>query len=130
VFRRARIAYCAGDWDRALADSEYAASVVRRGRPTWWTPAILIGLGDLRLRKGQWEQASADIAEGLALGEQSGDLEARRWACGLLAERDVLEGRAQQACERLEPLLDRPGQQERTVTWLLPLLVQAYLELG
>jgi tetratricopeptide (TPR) repeat protein/transcriptional regulator with XRE-family HTH domain len=130
VFRRARIAYVAGDWDRAVAASEHAARVVRRGRATWWTPAVLVGLGELRLRKGQIEQASADIAEGLALGEQSGDLDVPRWAHGLLAERDLLERRAEQARAGLEPLLDRPGQQERSVTGLLPLLAQAYLELG
>ena len=97
---------------------------------TWWTPAILVGLGELHLRKGQVEQAPADIAEGLALGERSGYLDAPRWACGLLAERDLMEGRAERARTRLEPVLDHPGQQERTVTGMLPLLAQAYLERG
>jgi tetratricopeptide (TPR) repeat protein len=130
VFRRARIAFYAGDWDRALADTERAASVVRRGRPTWWTPTILVGLGELRLYRGQVEQASADITEGLALGERSGYLDAPRWAHGLLAERDLMEGQAEQARARLERLVDRSCQEERTVTGLLPLLAQAALELG
>ncbi len=40
-----------------------------------------------------------------------------------------MEGHAQQVRACLEPLLDRPGQQEREVTELLPLLAQAYLDL-
>lgn len=129
LYRRGRIAFYAGEWARAHADIERAASAIRRGRATWWTSTILIGLGEMYLYMGQWERASACVAEGLTRGERRGDLRALRQAYGLLAERELLEGRAEQVRARLEPLLDRPGQQELEVTELLPLLAQAYLEL-
>ncbi len=129
LYKRGRVAFYTGEWDRARADIERAAGAIRRGKTTWWTSIILIGLGELCLSTGQWERASACAAEGLALGKQRGDLHALRRAHGLLAERELMEGHAQQVRARLEPLLDRPGQQEREVTELLPLLAQAYLDL-
>ena len=47
-----------------------------------------------------------------------------------LAERDLLEGRPEEARARLEPRLDRPGQQEIQVTAFLPLLAWAHAERG
>jgi tetratricopeptide (TPR) repeat protein/transcriptional regulator with XRE-family HTH domain len=130
LFRCGYISFHKGDWQRACADIERAAEVILRGRTTWWTSVILVGLGELRLATGQWERASACIAEGMALGKQSGDLDVLRHAHRLLAERELMEGHAEQARVRLEPLLDRPGQQERGVTELLPVLAQAHLEQG
>ena len=48
-----------------------------------------------------------------------------------LAERDLLEGHPEMACERLTPLLYRdPNQEEADVIPLLPLLAWAHLELN
>ncbi|PWT70159.1 MAG: hypothetical protein C5B60_12545, partial [Chloroflexi bacterium] len=129
-FRRGRIAFYRGEWDGARADIERAAGAISRGKTTWWTSIVLVGLGEFCLFTGQWDRAAACVAKGLARAERSADLHALRWAHHVLAEREVMEGQAQQARAQLEPLLDRVGQQEREVTELLPLLAQAYLELG
>jgi tetratricopeptide (TPR) repeat protein len=62
--------------------------------------------------------------------ERSGWLELLREAQSLLAERDLVEGRPEEARARLIPLLDRPGMAERSATRLLPVLAWAHLDLG
>jgi tetratricopeptide (TPR) repeat protein/transcriptional regulator with XRE-family HTH domain len=128
-FKRGYIAYYSGDWTRALSDVERAAAAIRHGAAMRWTSAVLIGVGELHQSIGRREQASADVVEGRVLAERSDDLESLRRAHAVMAERDLLEGHAEQVRERLEPLLDRPGQQEPSATALLPLLAQAYLEM-
>jgi hypothetical protein len=53
-----------------------------------------------------------------------------RYVQCILAERDLLEGHAAAARDRLAPLLDRPEEQEAKVAPLLPYLAWAHLELG
>src|SRR5262249_16414390 len=54
---------------------------------------------------------------------------ALRWTQMTLAERDLLDGHAEGARARLEPLLDQGSHQETDVTRFLPFLAWAYLEL-
>jgi tetratricopeptide (TPR) repeat protein len=68
--------------------------------------------------------------EARALAERSGDVQALRWASGVMAELDVLEECPEAAAARLVPLLDRSGLEECDVTALLPVLAWAYLEQG
>jgi tetratricopeptide (TPR) repeat protein len=66
----------------------------------------------------------------LEYAERWRDLHMLRVASGMIAERDLLEGRPQAAHERLAPLLDRPGMQEFQVHYVLPPLAWACLECG
>jgi tetratricopeptide (TPR) repeat protein len=97
---------------------------------SWMASYTALGLGQLRLAQGQMEEASGLLEEAVTLAGQAGDLQALRWAHTALAERDLLAGEPAQARARLEPLLDRPGQQEGVVTYLLPYLAWATLDLG
>ncbi|MGH2389607.1 MAG: hypothetical protein ACRDIE_15510, partial [Chloroflexota bacterium] len=80
--------------------------------------------------EGEWSAATTSVREALDLTEGGGDLQALRWASGVMAEVDILEGRPAAARARLLPLLDRPGLKECDVTRLLPLLAWAQLDLG
>ena len=97
---------------------------------SWVSPYVALGPGQLRLAQGESDAGGELLEEAVALAEQTGDLQALRWAQTALAERDLLAGQPDAARARLVPLLDRPGQQEGLVTYLLPYLAWASLELG
>ncbi|HEY7343507.1 MAG TPA: AAA family ATPase [Ktedonobacterales bacterium] len=130
LLRRGLNAYAAGDWPKAHRDYEQAQEMARQLGASWVSPYIALGPGLLRLAEGDPESASRMIEEGAALAEQTGDLQALRLAQAALAERDLLAGQPAVAHARLVPLLDRPGQQEGLVTYLLPYLAWASLDLG
>jgi tetratricopeptide (TPR) repeat protein len=130
LLRRGLNAYAAGDWPKAHSDYEQAREIARQLGASWVSPYIALGPGLLRLAEGDLENASQLIEEGAALAEQTGDLQALRLAQPSLAERDLLAGQSAAAHARLVPLLDRPGQQEGLVTYLLPYLAWASLDLG
>jgi tetratricopeptide (TPR) repeat protein len=129
LLRRGLNAYAAGDWPKARSDYEQAREIARQLGASWVSPYIALGPGLLRLAEGDLESASQLIEEGAALAEQTGDLQALRLAQPSLAERDLLAGQPAAAHARLVPLLDRPGQQEGLVTYLLPYLAWALLDL-
>lgn len=123
-------AFNLGDWKQARTDFEAGLVLMRQLSASWasaWPPLLL---GQLCLAEGQRVQAEELLQEAIALAKRNKDLEAQRWAHGTLAERDLLEGSPETALVRLEPLLDRPGQQEIDVCALLPLLARAYADLG
>jgi tetratricopeptide (TPR) repeat protein len=90
----------------------------------------LIDQGLLHSLEGEWDAAYDYLQEAKAVAEQGEDLWGRRLAAERLARLDLLQGHPQAAVERLTPLLDRPGLEEIAVTPLLPVLAEAYLELG
>ncbi|MGH2515997.1 MAG: tetratricopeptide repeat protein, partial [Ktedonobacterales bacterium] len=128
--RRGMNAFASGDWVYAQADFERAVEATRQMDVSWVTMYAALGWGMLCLARSENETGERSLAEAVALGERSGDLQALRWAQSALAEYDILHGRFASARERLEPLLDRPGQREGMVTYLQPYLAWAYLELG
>ena len=130
LLRRGLNAYAAGDWPKAHGDYEQAQDMARQLGASWVSPYIALGPGLLRLAEGNLDSASQLIEEAAALGEQTGDLQALRLGQTALAERDLLAGQPAAAYARLVPLLDRPGQQEGLVTYLLPNLAWASLDLG
>lgn len=130
LLRRGLNAYAAGDWPKAHGDYEQAREIARQLGASWVSPYIALGPGLLRLAQGDLESADQLIEEGAALAEQTGDLQALRLAQPSLAERDLLAGQPAAAHARLVPLLDRPGQQEGLVTYLLPYLAWASLDLS
>lgn len=84
----------------------------------------------LFLAEGDRTAAATAVQEALDLATTTGDLQALRWAAGIMAEVEVLAGRPDAAAARLEPLRDRLGLQEYDVTAFLPVLAWAYLEQG
>lgn len=129
TLRRGMNAFATGDWARASADFERAVGATRQMDVSWVTMYAALGWGMLCLARGDDDAGERHLAEAVALGERSGDLQALRWAESALAEHDILNGRTASARDRLEPLLDRPGQQEGMVTYLMPYLAWAYFDL-
>jgi tetratricopeptide (TPR) repeat protein len=84
----------------------------------------------LCLAQGDWEAAASYLEEVSAAAARRRDLQALREAAALLAELDVLQGRAAAAMARLAPLLDRADPLESGVTGILPVLAWTCLELG
>jgi tetratricopeptide (TPR) repeat protein len=119
-------AFIVGDWagarqrfERALASGEHS----RLPYPLWQR-------GWMELATGAWDQATQLLERCIAMTGGTGDLQALRWASGLMAELDLMQERPQAAIERLTPLLDRPNVQELDVTFLLPRLAWAQLGRG
>jgi len=129
TLRRGLNAFATGDWQRARTDFERAVGATRQMDVSWVTMYAALGWGMLCLARGDGDTGERNLAEAVTLGKRSGDLQALRWAESALAEHDLLSGRPAPARERLEPLLDRPGQQEGMVTYLMPYLTWAYLAL-
>jgi len=119
-----------GEWTDARAELDAAVALSRQTQRTWYSPYPLMFRARLSLTEGERSDATGAVREALELAEWSGDLEALRWVAGVIAELDILEGRAEAARARLLPLLDRPDLQECNVTMLLPVLAWAELELG
>jgi transcriptional regulator with XRE-family HTH domain/tetratricopeptide (TPR) repeat protein len=124
TLRRGMTSFVVGAWDAARADFEQAEAMMRGGGVAWVSAYTATGLGQIRLAQGELEGAVL-LEAGVELAGRSGDLQALRWAQTALAEWEILAGRPAAAGARLEPLLDRPGQQEGLVTYLLPYLAWA-----
>lgn len=130
LVRRGLNAFATGDWRQANSDYQQAQGVARQLDATWVSPYVALGPGLLQLAKGDLDAANHLLEDAAALAEQIGDLQALRLAQATLAERDLMAGLPAAAHARLSPLLDRPGQQEALVTYLLPYLAWACLDLG
>jgi tetratricopeptide (TPR) repeat protein len=90
-----------GNWDQAWADFERDLAIRREiGLPASYA---LTFLGNLSMLRGKQDEAARYLEEALAGAELSHYVNVL--VPGLLAERDVLEGRAKDAYERLAPLL-------------------------
>jgi tetratricopeptide (TPR) repeat protein/DNA-binding XRE family transcriptional regulator len=124
------VAFLEGDWDQARVVCDSAVTMVRQASVPWVTAYVLANRGAICLAEGQWEEASRYLEEACTRAGHSGDLQALRFAAGLLAELEILAGRPAAAQARLVPLLDRPGLEEYNVTAFLPVLAWAHLELG
>ncbi|GAC1522855.1 MAG: helix-turn-helix transcriptional regulator [Chloroflexota bacterium] len=124
---RGEIALYLGQWREARADFEQAMTVAHGVGTATLASLPLINLAKLCLAQGAWDDADRYLKESLALGEE---LQTRRQAHTLLAERDLLRGHPELVPPRLTPLLDRPGMCEWDVTTMLPILAWAYFELG
>lgn len=130
LFRRGLNAYASGDWRQAQGDYAQAQQVASQVGASWVSAYLALGFGQLRLSQGEMEHGSVLLDEAVALAEPEGDLQALRLAQTALAERDLLAGDAAAASARLFPVIDRPGQQEGLVTFLMPYLAWALLDLG
>lgn len=122
--------FSVGDWASAREQYERAMALLSDTGPTWATSYAYYHLGQLQALTGRFAEAEELLARAHTLAEQSNELQALRWVTIAQATHDLLRGRAQQAVERILPMLDQPGYQERDVTMLLTRLARAYLMLG
>lgn len=122
-------AFVTSDWTRARSDFERAAALMHQIGMSWVSMYCQLGMGFLQLAQGDEGAALSNLHAAAELAERGGDLQALRWAQSSLAEHDLLNGRPDAARDRLEPLLDRPGHEEGMVTYLMPTLAWAYLDL-
>jgi tetratricopeptide (TPR) repeat protein len=123
------IAYVVGEWNQAQAHVEQAADVLRGIGSSSAFFDLHVSLGRLALAQGKGEEGRRHLEEGLGLAQRGGMRDPARHAQRILAEWDVLAGRPEAACARLEPLL--AGAEETYTTWALrPVLAWAQLEQG
>ena len=85
--------------------------------------------GTLCLVEGDWDEAERQLEAAAEKARYAYDLQALRHTARALAELAILRGRPGDAVARLAPLRDRPGLEEFDVTYFLPVLAWAYLEL-
>jgi tetratricopeptide (TPR) repeat protein len=124
------LAYYIGDWSLARTAIERSLEVVRAYDLDKVVPEVQSYLAQLLLVAGEQEQAEALGADPLAIVHEKHDLQALRYSYSMIAERDLLAGRAQAVRTYLEPLLDRPGLVEFQVLLVLPQYAWALLALG
>jgi len=115
-----------GDMPRAREVLERAEGLTRSGTTSADISSCLEYLGLFHIMLGDLVSASRYLREALALAETSGDRQANENASNDLAQVDILEGRAEAARARIEPLAAR---QDAELGMLLPVLAWAYLEL-
>jgi adenylate cyclase len=116
-----------GDWQEARKVLQPALRLSRtmsRGRVI--AAYLHLALGMLALREGDWNEASRSLQEALAVAEETADRQLREEAEARLAELDVLEGRPEEAINRLEPLVG----EEDAEPGLLSALALAHTSVG
>ena len=124
------IAFFSGDWEEARRRVAHMAAMLEQIDFIWAVPYVHIDRGRLLLAEGDLEQATCILEEALRDARRNNDLQAVRYAAGLLALGDLRAGRPAGARDRLLSLSDRPGLEEPDVTALLPSLAWASLQLG
>jgi predicted ATPase/class 3 adenylate cyclase len=124
------LGYHSGDWARWRAGVEQAKELLRDIPMSWRRAYLLLMSGALDLCEGRVEAAREQFRQVRALAEPSRDIQALRGVEVFESELDLLEGRPEQVCARLEPLLDRPGEETDDVTLFLHELAWAALDLG
>jgi class 3 adenylate cyclase/tetratricopeptide (TPR) repeat protein len=122
--------FYSGAWKRAERDLVRSVDLARSIGASYAHPYALLGLAAMYLVQGNEEAGEALLQEGELLCQANGDFRPLRIAQAFFAERDLLRGHPAKARARIEPLLDRFGQEESDVTLLLTLIAAADLELG
>jgi tetratricopeptide (TPR) repeat protein len=130
LYGRGLNAFAIGKWQRARSDFEQAATLVGSTGQFLHATYPPHGLGLLCLAEGREEEAINYLTQALALAQRNHDMQVLCAVQGLLAEWDLLAGRAEDARVRLVPLLDTPGPQVSFSKEALAMLAWAYLELG
>jgi tetratricopeptide (TPR) repeat protein len=121
--------FLVGRWGDARATYEGAIRMARDVHSQRHLSLVLVHLAELSAVEGKWEEASSAIDEGLEIAATCGAVPALRKGQRLLAEHDLAVGRAEQAVNRLQPLLaSAEGDWPRAFP--PPVLAEAYLALG
>jgi len=117
-----------GDWEAAEDLVRDAAEVLASLDSSWFSAYPLVQRAHVALLRGDVDLASEMMSRARPLIESSGDLQVSRWAQAVLARLDLDRREPEAAVERLQSVLDRPGLEEADVTFILPLLAEALLE--
>jgi tetratricopeptide (TPR) repeat protein len=128
--RRGMIAFYLGEWGAARRDYERAVDITRGIGAFWARLFPLLDLGRLCLAEGRGLEAAQYLEECERLALVSMNSTAQGEVAHVLAERDLLEGRPEAARARLTAALGQEPVQERSETYLLPLLAWGLLESG
>ncbi len=124
-----KLAFLLGDWQDAQRNFQRAAPLSDQ-MSSYWRSALAGAMGALALAEGQWADAAARLEGAYSIAERIN----HRWmlwlAQSLLAERDLLDGRAADALARLTALQARSDQSQRDPAVFLPTLAWAALECG
>jgi tetratricopeptide (TPR) repeat protein len=123
-------AFSLGHWQQARSDFERAATLVGSTGQFLHAPEPTHGLGLICMAEGREEEAVNYLNQALALAQRNHNMQVLCAVQGLLAEWEVLAGRAEDALVRLVPLLDTPGPLVSVSKEALAMLAWAYLELG
>jgi tetratricopeptide (TPR) repeat protein len=126
------VAFHAGDWQRAYLDFENGDAIYRNLGYIVESGHGRCGMGRVCLARGQIREASRLLGEAIDCAEvhESEQAEVLQFAHVALAERDLLAGRTEPACARLERLVERLQVTPGLVARALPALAWAYLDLG
>lgn len=127
--RRGWHRWVTGHWPEARGDLERALQIDCL-QPSSSSPSILYGLGWIQFTEGDWDSASRLLEQALAAGERIGDVRTMWAASSVLAERDLGEGRYDEARTRLEALRGNPGMAAADTAYVHVLLAQIALETG
>jgi tetratricopeptide (TPR) repeat protein len=130
LYGRGLNAFALGEWQRARADFERAATIVGLIGQIWYATYPPHGLGLLCLAEGRQEEAAHYLTQALLLAQRHHDLQALCWIQAALAEGELLAGQPVAARVRLFPLLDTPGPLVSYSQEALCLLAWTSLELG
>jgi tetratricopeptide (TPR) repeat protein len=124
----AYVTFLLGDWSaaRGYAERALSAALTLDTLSVYFQP--LCFLGELSLYEGRSEEAAGYLKEADAVASHLGIGSMAREVAGLLAEREILRGRWEEALAHLQPLLRGPEWQEH-LNFLLP-LAWTYLEVG
>jgi class 3 adenylate cyclase/tetratricopeptide (TPR) repeat protein len=121
----------AGEWERAQVDFERAVALLRQAETArFGFSSGFLRLATLRLLQGKRDEADTLFAQGLQVSSRNDRRTVDQVVGLILAERDLLDGRPQEAVARLEPLLDAPGREEVDVTLLLGVMAWALCDVG
>lgn len=123
-------AFVQGEWAESRVLFERSMALLRPIGGSLWDAFPLLGLGELSMAEGSWDEASQYLEQGLAAAERGSNPDSGRLAQRLLAERDLLQGDAAAALARLGPVLDQLDIAEADVVEVLPIQARAHLELG
>jgi tetratricopeptide (TPR) repeat protein/transcriptional regulator with XRE-family HTH domain len=123
------VMYVQGHWSAAESAYDDAIHLATEAGSRRYLSYALMHRAELRSSRGEWEQAARDIDEGEELALACAAIPALRKAQRLRAERDLSEGNARSAVDRLQPLVAQAtGEWPRAFP--PPVLAEAYLELG
>jgi tetratricopeptide (TPR) repeat protein/transcriptional regulator with XRE-family HTH domain len=129
-FFQGLLAYYTGHWNEARSLAASAASQFGDIEVSPLGAYPPLGLGWLCLVSGQREEAMRYLEQAQAIARRSEGDQVLRFATALLAEEDLVNGRGDAACARLDPLFAAKPLQERTRLELRVLRAWAALETG
>jgi tetratricopeptide (TPR) repeat protein/transcriptional regulator with XRE-family HTH domain len=124
------LSFQAGDWVQARVHLERALALAREIGAPRVVASALVELGWLCLAEGARDEATRYLEEGCAIADRGTNMTVPLQAHGLLAERQILEGRPEAACARLAPLRAGAGQNPWVGAHVQLTLAWAYLEMG